>query len=98
MSARPKRMSKTHRAMLIEVMEVLKTNDCVAGYTITEQGVTPQWKEGGTERAFQQLVNNPAPFGLKKQRAALLLIILPQEDKKRFDAIFMRRLRERCGL
>lgn len=85
-----KEMSKTHRAMYIAVLEALKANDCITGYMITDQDVTPEWKEGGVDRAVQEITTNPKPFGLKKSHRAGLLLVLPQKDLERATAILVR--------
>jgi hypothetical protein len=98
MSARQKEMSKTNRAMYVAVLEALRAHDCITGYTIAGQGVMPEWKEGGIDRALQELTTNPKPFGLRRSQRAGLLMVLPAKDRERFDATLMRGLRERYGL
>ena len=98
MSARPKEASRTQRARYIAVLVTLKAQDCITGYTITGQEVTPEWKEGGAERALQELENNPKPFGLRRTQGAELLMLLPFEHRQRFDATLVRGLRARYGL
>ncbi len=95
MSARPKEMSKTHRAMYIAVLEALKAHDCITGYTIAGQNVMPEWKEGGIDCALQELTTNPTPFGLKRSQRARLLMALSPKDRRRFDAIMIAGLKER---
>jgi len=99
MSARPKEMSKTHRAMYIAVVEALKAHDCITGYSIAGQDLMPEWKEGGIDLVLQELTTNPTkPFGLKRSQRAGLLLVLPPKDRGRFDAILIRGLRERHDL
>jgi hypothetical protein len=91
-------MSKTHRAMYIAVLGALEAHDCITGYTIAGQDVMPEWKEGGIDRALQELTTNRQPFGLKRSQRAVLLMVLSPKDRKRFDAIMMPGFRERYGL
>ena len=98
MSTRQKEMSRAHRAMYIAVMEALKAHDCITGYTIVGQDVIPEWREGGIERAFQELTTNVKPFGLKRNQRAGLLMVLPRKDRERFDAILIRGFKDRYSL
>lgn len=67
---------------LIAVLETLKKHNCISGYTIAEQDVIPEWKEGGINRAVHELTINPKPFGLNKSQRAALLLVLPREAAK----------------
>jgi len=86
-------MSKTVRANYIAVLEALKAHDCITGYTIKGHDVTPEWKDGGANRALQELTN-PKPFGLKKSQKACLLLVLPQKEQDKISADFLRAVNE----
>ena len=99
MTARKKEMSKTHRAIVLAVMEALKAHDCIASFTIDAQNARPEWKEGGFERAFEEFKSNPQPFGLKKRsERAWLSIVFAAKDKKRVDDFLIGSIKQRYGL
>jgi len=74
--------------MLIAVMEALKAHDCITGYTDTEANITPEWKEGGVERALSELAKT-RPFGLKKVHRAILFEVLPENERDKICAPFL---------
>lgn len=82
-------MSKRNREMFIVVMEALKASDCIIGYSLTEQGVIPEWKEGGIERTFRELTTNTKPFGLKKSHRGTLMQALPKNEQEKICSAFM---------
>ena len=99
MTTRRREMSKTHRAMVVAVMEVLRAHDCISSYTIDAQSARPEWKGEGFERAFEEFKTNPQPFGLKKKNErAWLCILLAKRDKKTVDDFLIGGIKQRIGL
>ena len=99
MTSRQKEMSKAHKALLIAVMEALKSHDCIDSYTIDAHNAWPEWKEHGFDRAFEEFKTNPRPFGLKKKsERAWFSIVLAQQDKKAVDDFLIGAIKERYGL
>ena len=74
--------------MLIVVMEALKMHGCISGYSFTEQDAIPEWKDGGAERAFQELTNNIKPFGLRKSHRGVLMQVLPKIEQEKIISAF----------
>jgi len=81
-------MTKRNREMLIAVMKALKISGCITGYSFKEQGVIPDWKEGGVERAFRELTTNIKPFGLKKSHRGVLMQVLPETEQEKICSAF----------
>jgi hypothetical protein len=99
MNARKREMSKTDRAIIVAVMEALKSHDCIASYTIDAQDARPEWKDEGFYRAFEELKTNPKPFGLKKKsERGWLCIVLAQKDKKSVDDFLIGGIKRRYKL
>ena len=79
-------MTKADRATVIVVLEALKLQGCITGYTIDDQDGYPHWSDHGFAKAFEELKTNSKPFGLKKKNErAWLMILLAQKDKKAVD-------------
>ena len=77
MAQRNNELSKIQQALLSAVMEALKSNDCIASYTIGAHGACPEWKEHGFDRAFEEYKRNPlSPFGLKKTKEQAWLVVV----------------------
>jgi hypothetical protein len=94
-----KEMSKTHRAMLIAVLEALKAHDCINSYTLDGRDALPEWRDDGFDRAFEELKTNAKPLDLKKKgERAWLHILLAQKDKKTVDDFIFSSFKQRYGL
>jgi hypothetical protein len=91
-------MTKTQEAAYLSVLEVLKTNGCIAGFTGGEREFVPEWLPGGAERAGAELLSNPKPLGLRRSRRAYLMLLLPIEKRKELDEIILARIKKQMGV
>jgi hypothetical protein len=96
-SSDSKGMGKGVRATYVAALEALKAHDCISGYSIVGHEVNPEWKEGGIERAVQEVTTNPSPFGLNRRQRGGLILILPQKDREKADAVLFDRFKKRYG-
>jgi len=92
-------MSKTHQVMLEAVLEALTAHGCIGSYTFDGRDAQPEWKDGGFDRAFEELKTHPKPFGLKKKgERAYLHILLAQKDKKTVADFIFSSFKQRYNL
>jgi hypothetical protein len=99
MSAKsPKKMGKRVRATYLAALEALQAHNCISGYSIVEEGVKPEWMDGGIDRVVQEVTTNPKPFGLNRSQRAGLLLVLPQNAREKTDDIFLDGFKKKFGL
>jgi S1-C subfamily serine protease len=98
MSKPSKEMGKKVRATYIAVLEALKAHDCISGYSIIGNGVKLEWKHEGVARALQEVTTNPRPFGLNRSQRGGLLMVLPQKERQKADAVFLDGFKKKYGL
>jgi len=89
--SKARKMKKRHDAG-VELMDALKAHNCISGYSAVEGNITPEWKEGGTERALRELAK-AKPFGLKKIHRTILFEVLPETEREKIYAAFLDRCR-----
>jgi len=92
-------MNKNIQTLYITVLEALKAHGCISAYSIVGDDVNTEWEKGGAERVVQEFIaKNPKPFGLKKRQRGVLMLVLPQKERKRLDDIIFSDIKERYGL
>jgi len=88
-----KPLPKKHRAQYELVLSRLETEGCIKGFSIDKDKVVPQWKDGGAQRAFQELSKNPkGAFTLSPPQCTSLLMLLPGELRDKFYKAFVAQL------
>lgn len=90
-------MTKTENLAFLEVLTALKSNGCISGHRIEGDTVIPEWLPGGADRATAELTSSGRPFGLKKSRRGLLMILLPREKQDQIRESFIDQVRKRVG-
>ena len=79
-------MTKTRRATVEAVLDALKLQGCITGYTIGNRNVHPDWSDHGFDKALEEFKTNSKPFGLhKKSERAWLMILLAEKNKNAVD-------------
>jgi len=91
-------MTKTEEAAYLSVLEVLRRHGCIAGFTKGVREFVPDWLPGGVERAGEELLSNPRPFGLRKSLRGWLILLLPIEKRKELDEIILAGIKMRMGM
>ena len=89
-----KKLTPKRKEALIRVLEALKSQNCIKSYRMEGddlRSVETEWVEGGAERAFEELMRNVQPFGVRQSDAAWMGWLLPKEWRERFtDAMLVR--------
>jgi len=83
MTMKSKGFTQKQRTDYTLVLDTLKSQGCISGYTFTEGSVVPQWLSGGPKRALDELTNRTG-FGMKQKHCAILLLVLPKEQRDKF--------------
>ena len=91
-------MGKRVRATYIAVLDALKAHNCISGYSIIGNEVKPEWKDEGIARVVQEVNTNPRPFGLNGSQRGGLLMVLPQKDREKADAVLLDGFKKKYGL
>jgi len=75
------KMTAKQRERLVRILEVLKTEGCITAYRLEGEweSILPGWVVGGVERVFEEVLDNPRPFGLRKSDRGWLVLLLPKE-------------------
>ena len=63
------KMTVKQTERIIRILEVLKSKGCVSAYRIDGdeiESVVPEWTEGGLDRAFEEVLRELRPFGLRR--------------------------------
>jgi hypothetical protein len=84
-----KEMNKKLQTQYAAVLDTLKAYGCISEYSIIEDDVNLEWKDGGIDRVVREITNNPKPFGLKRSQRGLLMLVLPKKDRERADTILL---------
>jgi hypothetical protein len=79
----------------LPVLEALKINGCIAGFTKVEGEFIPDWLPGGVDRAGAELLCIPRPFRLKKSQSGYLMLLLPIEKRRELDSAILAGIRIR---
>ena len=91
------KMKEKQKERLIQILEVLKQQNCIKSYTVTGEdagSIVPEWMDGGVNRVFDEVSKPARPFGLRQHDRGLLALLLPEERREELLKVMLTAAKE----